>query len=248
MSKKYYRKNKFPFFQKINFFKTLSVGIILIGIVIIAYVFFPLVSWQFYFAPVFADQNIASPIPKINIVGSNTIESLLSQASSNLIGVNYENAQNWFPTFNPNLKNGKTKIETYSISIPSLGITDALVSTMDNNLGVHLVNYQGTSIPPSRGNAVVFGHSTLPQLYNPKDYKTIFANAYKLTVGEEINVKVENLIYNYKITSIIVVDPKDTSVFEQDYNDSFLTLVTCTPPGTIWKRLIIKSVLQKVKA
>jgi sortase A len=246
MSKKYYRKGKQFFLGKINILKTFSFGIILAGVFIISYVFFPLFSWQFYFAPVFADQNIASPIPKINIVANDTVKSLLSQVSDRIVGVNYENAQNWFPSYNPNLKSDKTKIEKYFISIPSLSIDSAIVSTMDNDLSQHLVNYEGTAIPPSKGNAVIFGHSTLPQLYNPKDYKTIFANAYKLKIGEEINVKVENLIYNYKITNITVVDPKDTSIFEQDYNDSFFTLVTCTPPGTTWKRLIIKSVLQKI--
>jgi sortase A len=30
------------------------------------------------------------------------------------------------------------------------------------------------SAPGEYGNIVIFGHSTLPQLYNPKDYKTIF--------------------------------------------------------------------------
>ena len=233
--------------KNINPFKALSALIILAGVVIVCYIFFPLFSWQIYFAPVFEGQNIASPIPKINMVTSNAFQSLLSQASNNLRGVNYENAKNWFPAYHPDQKYGGIKTENYFLSIPSLKITDALVSTKDNDLSSHLVNYQGTSVPPNKGNAVVFGHSTLPQLYNQKDYKTIFANVYTLKVGDEINVKIENLIYNYKITNITVVDANDTSIFEQDYSDSFLTLVTCTPPGTTWKRLIVKSVLQKIK-
>jgi sortase A len=247
MSKRYYRKGNTLLPKNINLFKTLSIGVILLGIVIVSYVFMPLISWQIYFAPVFASQNIASPIPKINIVTNGTFQSLLSQVSSSLMGVNYENAQNWFPTYNPNQKDEKVKIETYFLSIPALNIKDAAVSTKDNDLSSHLVNYQGTSIPPNKGNAVIFGHSTLPQLYNPKDYKTIFANAYTLKTGDEINVKIENLLYNYKIINITVVDANDTSIFEQSYGDSFLTLVTCTPPGTTWKRLIIKSVLQRIK-
>jgi sortase A len=246
MSKKYYRKGRNLILNRLGLVKTLSLGLILLGGLIVFYVFLPLISWQIYFAPVFADQVIASPIPRINIVNNATLRSLFAQASGSLIGVNYENAQNWFPTYNPNLRNANVAIQTYSLSIPALNIKNAIVSAMDNDLSSHLVNYQGTSIPPSKGTAVVFGHSTLPQLYDPKNYKTIFANAYKLKVGDEINVKVENLIYNYKIMTITVVDPNDTSIFQQDYNDSFLTLVTCTPPGTTWKRLIIRSALQKV--
>jgi len=108
------------------------------------------------------------------------------------------------------------------------------------------VNYGGTAIPPEKGNAVIFGHSTLPQLFNQKDYKTIFATLYKLTVGDVIQIKVAGVEYYYKIFSITVVDPSDTSVFEQNFSDSFLSLVTCTPPGTTWKRLIIKAKLEKI--
>ncbi len=246
MSKKYYRKQNRLFKKDINLFKTLSLFVIFLGLFILVYVFFPFLSWQIYFAPVFANQNIASPIPKLSMVNNQTLGSLLSEASHNLSGVNYQNAQNWFPTYNPNTISEKANVKTYSISIPILKLENLVVSTVDYDLSKHLVNYQGTAIPPSKGNAVIFGHSTLPQLYNPKDYKTVFANAYKLKVGDEINVTVENITYNYKIISTIVTSPEDTSIFEQNYNDSFLTLVTCTPPGTTWKRLIIKAVLQNI--
>ena len=121
-----------------------------------------------------------------------------------------------------------------------------MVSTVDTDVGKHLVNYEGTSILGDKGNAVIFGHSTLPQLYNPKDYKTIFANAYKLKIGDNIYGFVNGVSYLYKIYNTTVVDPSDTSIFAQSYNNSYLTLVTCTPPGTVWKRLIIKARLEKI--
>ena len=110
----------------------------------------------------------------------------------------------------------------------------------------HLVNYQGTGIPGKNGNAVIFGHSTLPQLFNPKDYKTIFANVYKLKNGDVIYAMINGVTYTYKIFKITVVDPENSSALVQDYDNSYLTLVTCTPPGTTWKRLIVKAVLQEI--
>ena len=110
----------------------------------------------------------------------------------------------------------------------------------------HLVNYIGTALPPERGNAVVFGHSTLPQLYEDKNYKTIFSRLYELKQGDEIIVNDGKIDYKYKVESVVVVDPNNTTVLEQNYNDSFLTLVTCTPPGTIWKRLIVRSRIEKI--
>lgn len=243
MSKYYYKKEDKIFKKKI--LRLFSLLILFIGIVIFFYIFYPLVSWQIYFAPALASSNIKAPIPKATIVNSSEIGSLISQAGNLLSGVDYTNAKNWFPGFNPRTPE-QSKIPYYTISIPKLKINNATVSTRDNNLAIHLVNYQGTGLPPESGNAVIFGHSTLPQLFNPNDYKTIFATAYQLKIGDEIYPYVDGVTYIYKIFNISVVEPTDTSIFEQNYDNSYLTLVTCTPPGTIWKRLIIKAKLEKI--
>jgi sortase A len=222
--------------------RLLSLLIVVIGISIGSYVFFPLISWQIYFAPVFASQDIAVPIPQNSLVNGSTIGSLISQAGNSLTGVDYTNAENWFPNFK--FQKTKPKIDTYTMSIPKLNIKDAVVSATDDDLSIHLVNLGGTALPPDKGNAVIFGHSTLPQLFDPKNYKTIFAKAYELKVGDELFTNVSGAIYKYRVYNITVVSPDNTSVLEQDYSDSFLTLITCTPPGTIWKRLIIRSRLE----
>src|SRR3989344_8516035 len=232
MGKYYYKKADEIVRKKI--LRLFSLLIIFIGVVIIFYIFYPLALWQIYFAPALASSNIKTPIPKATVVNPSEIGSLISQAGNLLSGVDYTNAQNWFPGFNPSTA-GQSKIPSYTVSIPKLKIRNAAVSTRDNNLAIHLVNYQGTAIPPDNGNAVVFGHSTLPQLFNPKDYKTIFATAYQLKIGDEIYAYVNGITYMYKIFNISVVEPSDTSIFEQNYDNSYLTLVTCTPPGTIWK-------------
>jgi len=243
MGKYYYKKAKK--IEKKKILRLIALGFLIIGSSMMIYIFFPLLSWQVYFAPIFSNQNIAAPIPQSTIVSNSTIGSLIEEVSNSLSGIDYNNAQNWFPNLKFQ-KSGKPKIPTYTISIPKLKLNDINVSTVDNDLAKHLVNYPGTSIPADSGNAVVFGHSTLPQLYNPKDYKTVFTFLYELIPGDEIFANVNNISYKYKVENITVVDPKDTSVLQQNYNDSFLTLVTCTPPGTIWKRLIIKAKLQKI--
>lgn len=243
MPKYYYIKNKK---RKVKFFlRIFSILISLSGISIIIYIFFPLLSWQLYFAPVFAASDFTSPIPKTTIVSSSTIESLIDNARIN-IGVDFSDAANWFPNYKNNIKNNPQGVEFYSLSIPKLGIKDAVVSTKDNELGRHLVNFTGTAIPPNNGTSVIYGHSTLPQLFNPKDYKTIFATIYQLKIGDEFYIRADTISYKYKIYNIIVVDSEDTSIFIQNYNNSHVTLVTCTPPGTTWRRLIIKAELEKI--
>ncbi|MBU2632555.1 sortase [Patescibacteria group bacterium] len=238
---KYYYKRKLGI-KKIG--KYAGLGFLFAGIISLGYVFFPLFSWQIFFAPSFSRQKIAAPIPRNTIVNGSTIVGLISQASDNFSGIDYTNADNWFPSFE--YKNANQKTKEYFLTIPKLGIKGATVSTQDNDLSKHLVNFGGTAIPPEKGNAVIFGHSTLPQLFNPKDYKTIFATLFKLEPGDEIFIQIENTTYKFRVFSIIIVNPSDTSVFEQNTTDSFLTLVTCTPPGTTWKRLIIKAKLEKI--
>ncbi|MFH1832693.1 MAG: sortase [Candidatus Levyibacteriota bacterium] len=244
MPKKYYTyqtKGKLNSRKIIRFFGLI---IFLCGFLAILYVFFPLISWQIFFAPIFASQDIAAPIPKTTIVNSSSITSLFSQATDNL-GTNYLDAQTWFPGYKSRNAQG-LKTQSYIMSIPTLGIKNANVTTIDNDLEKHLVNYGGTAIPPDNGTAVIFGHSTLPQLFNSKDYKTIFATVYKLKIGDEFSVNVNGVTYIYKIYNIIVTDPSDNSIFTQDFTSSYIALVTCTPPGTTWKRLIIKAKLAKI--
>lgn len=246
MAKYYYKKNSKVLKKAI--FRLLGLVIFFGGIFALLYVSFPLISWQIYFAPIFASQEIAVPIPKTTVVSQETIKSLIAEATNPITGVDYTNAKNWFPTYKVPVE-GKTegpRVSSYTLSIPKLKIENATVSTVGYELDKYLVNYPGTAIPSDNGNAVVYGHSTLPQLFNPKDYKTIFATAYKLSVNDEVFATIENVTYRYKIFSVTVVDPSDTSIFSQTYDNSYLTLVTCTPPGTTWKRLIIKARLQKI--
>lgn len=221
----------------------ISVLIFLFGIVIMLYVFFPLISWQIYYNQAYAQQSIAAPIPQTTLVSPQTVGQLFA-AAANGVTVDLSDARNWYPTIK---QNGKARISSYTISIPKINIFNAVVGTTDDDLAHHLVNFDASEIPPDTGNVIIFGHSTLPQLYDASNYKTIFANAHKLTTGDKIYVTANNITYTYIIQSALIVDPDDTSVLSQNYDASYLTIITCTPPGTTWKRLAIKAKLEKVK-
>src|SRR5205823_1271348 len=132
------------------------------------YIFFPLLSWELYLKPVFAAQSFASPIPATTIITKGYIQSLWRNTANAFSGIDYSNVQNWVPStvkvlaVNP-------QIASYFISIPKLTIENAVVSTVDNELDFHLVHFPGTAIPPARGTAAIFGHSTLPELFNAKN-------------------------------------------------------------------------------
>lgn len=237
MGKIYYKSKRRNY--KI-FFKFGSIAVLIFGAILFVYTFFPLLSWQIYFAPAFASQKIQAPIPNHTVINPSNLGTLLENVTRSL-NSDYTNAYNWYPGENQKISN----TATYKISFPKIGITDAIVTNEDADLTKHLVQFNSDTLPGKDGNSVIFGHSTLPQLYDPNNYKTVFANAYKLEVGDEIITEVNNKKYNYKIISITVVEPTDTSVLAQNFTDSYLTIITCTPPGTIWKRLIIRARIQR---
>lgn len=207
------------------------------------YVFFPLLVWQFTLAPVFASQGVSSPIPKTAIVTPLTIKSLFA-SSVGTIGTNYDNANTWFP--NAPAEQGHYAVGSYTITIPSIGVTNAVISTEDTDLGKHMVHLGGSALPPNKGTAIVFGHSTLPYLFDPNNYHTILANAYKIKVGDTFIITVSGVTYTYRVYSLLVVNPDDTSVLIQHTDNSYFELITCTPPGTVWQRLVIQTRLVPV--
>jgi sortase A len=215
------------------------------GLLCLLYILYPFISWKFYFEPVFASNDLETPIPKTAVLSKSNMHSLFSSAVDSL-SIDYSDAMNWFPHFKPafELKNDPAVITTFNISIPKLRINYANVSTIDTDLSKHLILYPGTSIPPETGNSVIFGHSTIPTWFNPHDYKTIFGTVHTLKTGDQIVATVNTKEYVYIVESIRVTTPEDMSIFTQDNNGSYLTLLTCTPPGTTWKRLLVKAKLQ----
>ncbi len=239
---KYYSKHKSLNIRII--IRSISLGVSLCGLLSLMYFALPLLSWQLYLAPAFASQNLALPIPKTTVISGPSITSLVQSTASVISGTDYSDASNWFPSYKD--VNIVTTQTTYLLSIPKINVYNAVVSTADTNLNIHLVHYGGTPLPPNNGNAIIFGHSTLPQLFDPKNYKTIFANAHLLQVGDTVTATINGVGYEYKIYQIVIIDPEDTSMLAQDFSDSFITLVTCTPPGTTWKRLVIRARLEKL--
>ncbi len=128
----------------------------------------------------------------------------------------------------PKIKVDKVPI-IFEQSISEAAIQKALES------GV--VHYAGTALPGERSNIVIVGHSS-NDWWEPGNYKFIFALLEKLTPGDQIQVNYQTRKYVFEVTGSKVVEPTEISVL-QPTSEPQLTLITCTPPGTSWKRLIV---------
>ena len=244
-----YGRGGFSFRQ--NKKKFLGLFIIGLGLATLLYFFFPLISYHLYLSSAFAGSEIQSPIPQRYVLnGSSPLGGLVSHGFKNVTS-NYKDARNWFPyQANQEAIHAQTQIEVkkvdeYEFSIPSQGINKAKVSAIDFDLSKHLVQYFTTSKSPiEKGTSVIFGHSTLPQWFDPKNYMTIFANMHQIKSGDDIVITLNEKDYTYKVFSISIVESNDPNIFAQSYDNSYITIVTCTPPGTTWKRLVVRAALQ----
>lgn len=94
------------------------------------------------------------------------------------------------------------------------------------------------SRPGEVGNTVLSGHSS-NDLFDGGDYKFIFAQLEKLTVGDTIYANYEGKRYTYVVTKTEVVKPTEVSKLVYPTTKPVLTLITCTPLGTALNRLLV---------
>lgn len=145
----------------------------------------------------------------------------------------------------PEVKIRKDVPKNFLVKIPKINIEEGLVHTnsFDMNPDSFIGHYAGTALPGEVGNVFLYGHSVMPFFFKASNYKTIFSNLHKLEDGDLIEISFADKVYKYKVFEKEVLDPKDVKPLETItpayLNDKTLSLMTCTPPGTTLKRLIV---------
>jgi sortase A len=211
--------------------KIFSLGMVAVGFVLVLSVTAPLFIYQFVVSPSF--RPMVKPMVDQSVLGDQV------QA-----GTDYTKVSSWFPTA-PRPTSLPSKITHYNLSVPKVRINKAVVQIGGDDLNSSLIQYEGTAFPGQFGNTVIFGHSILPQFYNPKSYKTIFSLLPTLKIKDPIILDFDGITYKYEIEQMTEVKPTDISILEQRYDDSYLTLITCVPPGTYLRRLAVRARLTK---
>jgi len=207
------------------------------GMVILTGVIYPIVSYNSTYLQNYT--KLISPITGTTEKVQGAVTTTTTAGSK----VDYTQASNWFPGGAKKEDFNTSKVDYYTITIPRLKIDSATVAIGGEDLSKSLIQYPGTALPGKRGNSVIFGHSILPIFYDPKDYISMFSLLPKLKKGDMINVNYDGVYYTYQVEAMFEVMPTDIQVLDQDSTDSFLTLVTCVPPGDPGdpKRLIVRA-------
>jgi LPXTG-site transpeptidase (sortase) family protein len=128
-------------------------------------------------------------------------------------------------------------IPKINVSAPILLAASNEESAFQKDLQNGVVHYANTSLPGENGNTVIFGHSS-NDWWEPGSFKFVFVLLDKLVAGDTFSVNYQQKKYTYEVTEVRVVEPTDLSVLRPTTIPT-ISIITCTPPGTSWKRLVV---------
>ena len=202
-----------------------------IGVATIAFAVWPLLTWQFVTLPKLTAKVEEFPVPFGKIISRGSV------AGTNIQVVQEQDGFSYFVTdFKPQGK----RPQEFLISIPKLEIEKAKVKVDAVKFDKNLALFPGSAIPGDVGNSFIPAHSVLPQFADPKDYGAIFTKLSELEIGDEVLVNLDDKTIRFVVQYSKVVEPDDLSVLGPiTQNGRNLTLMTCVPPGTNTKRLVI---------
>ncbi|MEO7363989.1 MAG: class E sortase [Candidatus Saccharimonadales bacterium] len=131
-------------------------------------------------------------------------------------------------------------IPKINVEIPVIyDATSTVEADIQNNLEDGVVHYPTTAAPGQNGNVALFGHSS-NNILNPGKYKFAFVLLHTIVPGDTFYLTYNSKVYVYKVISKTVVDPSEVGVLGPvPGQTATATLITCDPPGTSLKRLVV---------
>lgn len=140
------------------------------------------------------------------------------------------------------------KISKIQVDVPMIWSQneDEKISLKDLERG--LSHFPKSAAPGENGNVIISGHSS-NYVWAKGDYNYVFKRLNDVLIGDIVDIKTVQkngkvLVYQYKITDKFITTPDDARIFAENEKPT-LTLSTCWPLGTNFKRLIVKAEIVK---
>lgn len=134
----------------------------------------------------------------------------------------------------------------FDIIIPKIGANARIIPQVDPyNSNIYQValtkgvaQAKGTAFPNQTGNMFLFSHSSA-NIIEATRFNSVFYLLSKLKKNDEIYIYYKKSRIKYIVSDIKIVDPSNVSYLNSKSNTKQLTLMTCWPAGTDYKRLIV---------
>jgi len=134
----------------------------------------------------------------------------------------------------------------FSIIIPQLNISAKVIPSVDLSdegamqkaLKEGVIQAQGGASPGQGGTTYIFGHSTDSPLHIEL-YNAIFYPLKDIKENEEVIIIYKGMPYTYKVEEKKIIAADNIQYLTNFSGEEKLALLTCWPPGTTLKRLLI---------
>ena len=141
----------------------------------------------------------------------------------------------------------------FGLYIPKIKANAKVIANVDpyiedeyiNALRYGVAHASGTSFPNQSGNVFLFAHSAV-NFYERNKYNVYFYLLNELEEGDDIYVSYKGVVYQYSVLETRIVDPEETKYLDEYMDEDTLTLMSCYPAGTNWKRIIVTAVRKSV--
>lgn len=139
----------------------------------------------------------------------------------------------------------------FGIVIPKISANAPIVAEVNPfdsavyqyQLSKGVAHAQGTGYPNDDRTMFLFAHAS-GDVVTARRYNSIFYLLSKLEPTDEIIVYFNNEKYVYRVSKTLEVQPEEVS-FLEDTPEADILVMTCTPPGTTWRRLLVFGTLQE---
>lgn len=101
-----------------------------------------------------------------------------------------------------------------------------------------VAHQEESPLPDKSGNTVIFGHSSFVPGVFLTQYSDVFLLLDKLQSRDEIELWYKEEKYTYYVDKVKQI-PKGSIEITKNTEDKRLTIFTCWPPGTDFKRLVV---------
>lgn len=159
-------------------------------------------------------------------------------------------------TYDPETKSTKEIVvdKSYSknmyLSISEVGIDTVRITpnvessqeeVYDRYLKYGLAHFRGTPLPGDGGNSFIYGHSAVLSFFSKHSNlpETIFTKLEDVDIGDVVEIKKEEEIFEYIVRNKKIVDADDFTILRSQGDKETVTLMTCWPLGAGIKRLIV---------
>lgn len=140
----------------------------------------------------------------------------------------------------------------FSIVIPKIFANAKIIAGVDpyNQASYQIAltkgvaHARGTAYPGEPGNVFLFSHSSV-NFYEASRYNSVFYLIDKLEKGDQIEIYFDRKLYKYKVTNKKLVNATEVQYLNSISTLQTLTLMTCWPPGTTFKRLLVIATLEE---